>query len=68
MTGTIGNVPVKIGVKVEPSEEFTRVAEALGFVRVTYCSNCVYAGTSICQMKDGAKGVYFCSFGDGTDE
>jgi hypothetical protein len=64
----IGNAPVKIGVTAEPSEEFTAVANALGFVRVTYCSNCVYAGTSICQMKDGANGVYFCSFGDGCDE
>lgn len=39
---TLGSVAVKIGVDVEPSDEFRNVAQALGFVRVVPCSDCVY--------------------------
>lgn len=65
---TLGNVPVKIGVNVEPSEEFCDVAWALGFVRVVPCFDCVYAGTPECPMKvkdkDSMKHTtYFCSQG-----
>lgn len=36
-------VHLKIGVKVEPTEEFSRVAYALGFVRVVPCRECEWA-------------------------
>lgn len=62
---TIGNVAVKIGVTVEPSDEFCNVAQALGFVRVVPCSDCVYQGTPDCAMKDGVKYMAFCSNGRG---
>ena len=65
---TIGSVPVKIGVKVEPSDDFRDVAYALGFVRVVPCSNCAYQGTSDCAMKDGVKYMAFCSYGRKNDE
>ena len=66
------DVHLKIGVNVEPTEEFSRVAYALGFVRVVACRDCVFAGTQHCPMNDDArKCSAFCSFGrmknDGTD-
>lgn len=62
---TIGSVALKIGVKAEPSDEFCKVAYALGFVRVVPCSDCVYQGTPDCAMKDGVKYMAFCSNGRG---
>ena len=62
---TIGSVAVKIGIKAEPSDEFRNVAQALGFVRVVPCSDCVYQGTPDCAMKDGVKYIAFCSNGRG---
>jgi hypothetical protein len=64
----IGNVNMKIGVTVEPSDEFCDVARALGFVRVVPCFDCVYAGTPGCPMKVKDKDSMkytgcFCSYG-----
>lgn len=60
---TLGNVAMKIGVKVEPSNEFCNVANALGFVRIVHCPDCVYNGTPDCKMKDDVKYKYYCSYG-----
>ena len=60
---TIGNVSVKIGVKVEPTEEFSRVAYALGFVRVVPCRKCAIHGTTNCPMKEHGNYMEFCSGG-----
>lgn len=59
----VGNLKVKIGLKVEPSEEFCNVASALGFTRVVYCCDCRYYGTSDCPIKDDVKYISFCSRG-----
>lgn len=68
---TIGKVSVKIGVNVEPSDEFCDVARALGFVRIVPCFDCVYAGTPECPMKDKDSMKYtacFCSQGRRDDD
>lgn len=59
----LGNMRVKIGVKVEPSDDFCKVAQALGFIRVVWCCNCQYQGTPDCKMKDDVKYKSFCSHG-----
>jgi hypothetical protein len=62
----IGSVSVKIGVTVEPSDEFRDVAYALGFVRVVPCFDCAYQDTPDCPIKDDAKTrkyMAFCSDG-----
>lgn len=64
----IGIVSVKIGVKVEPSEEFSDVAHALGFVRVVPCFDCAYQGTHDCPSKDSAECMAFCSIGRKRDD
>ena len=64
----IGSVSVKIGVTVEPSDEFSEVAHALGFVRVVPCSDCAYRGTHDCPIKDGAEYMAFCSSGRKRDD
>lgn len=64
----IGNVSVKIGVKVEPSEEFSDVANALGFVRVVPCFDCAYRCTHDCPAKDSAEYMAFCSSGRKRDD
>lgn len=67
----IGTVPVKIGVTVEPSDAFSDVAGALGFVRVVPCFDCVYAGTPDCPMEDRDSVKYtafFCSQGRKSDD
>ena len=64
----IGNVAMKIGVRVEPSEEFCRVAQALGFIRVVWCSNCRFQDTPDCKMKDDVEYKSFCSHGLSKDE
>lgn len=67
----IGGVAVKIGVTVEPSEEFSDVARALGFVRVVPCFDCAYAGTPDCPMEDRDSVKYtafFCSHGRKRDD
>lgn len=58
----IGNVNMKIGVTVEPSDEFCDVANAPGFVRVVLCFDCVYAGTPDCPMKDKDSMKYTAFF------
>lgn len=60
---TLGSVAVKIGVKVEPTREFSDVAYALGFVSVVPCHDCAHQGTPDCPMKDGAEYMAFCSNG-----
>ena len=65
---SIGSVSVKIGVKVEPSDEFSDVAHALGFVRVVPCSDCAYRGTHDCPAKDSAEHMAFCSSGRKRDD
>lgn len=64
----IGSVSVKIGVTVEPSDEFRDVAYALGFVRVVPCSDCAYQGTHDCPAKDSAECMAFCSRGRKRDD
>ena len=64
----IGSVSVKIGVKVEPSDEFSDVAYALGFVRVVPCFDCAYRGTHDCPAKDSAECMAFCSRGRKRDD
>ena len=64
----IGSVSVKIGVTVEPSDEFRDVACALGFVRVVPCFDCVYQGTPDCPIKEGTKYMAFCSYGGKCDD
>lgn len=64
----IGSVSVKIGVTAEPSDEFSDVAHALGFVRVVPCSDCAYRGTHDCPAKDGAEHMAFCSNGRKRDD
>ena len=64
----IGSVSVKIGVTAEPSDEFSDVAHALGFVRVVPCSDCAYRGTHDCPIKDGAEYMAFCSSGRKRDD
>lgn len=59
----IGNVNMKIGVDVEPSDNFRDVARALGFVRVIPCFDCEFQGTPKCPMKEGTKYMAFCSLG-----
>ena len=56
---SIGSVSVKICVKVEPSDEFSEVAHALGFVRVVPCSDCAYQGTHDCPVRDSAEYMAF---------
>lgn len=51
----IGSVSVKIGVTAEPSDEFSDIAHALGFVRVVSCFDCAYRGTHDCPIKDGVE-------------
>lgn len=68
---SIGSVSVKIGVAVEPSDEFSDVTEALGFVHVVPCFDCVYAGTPDCPMEDRDSVKYtafFCSQGRKIDD
>lgn len=64
----IGSVSVKIGVKVEPSDEFSDVAHVLGFVRVVPCFDCAYRGTHDCPAKDSAECMAFCSIGRKRDD
>lgn len=64
----IGSVSVKIDVKVEPSDEFSDVARALGFVRVVPCFDCAYQGTHDCPSKDSAECMAFCSIGRKRDD
>lgn len=64
----IGSVSVKIGVKVEPSDEFSDVARFLGFVRVVPCFDCAYQGTHDCPAKDSAECMAFCSSGRKRDD
>ena len=64
----IGSVSVKIGVKVEPSDEFSDVAHVLGFVRVVPCFDCAYRGTHDCPSKDSAECMAFCSIGRKRDD
>ena len=62
----IGSVSVKICVTAEPSNEFSDVANALGFVRVVPCFDCAYRGTHDCPIKDDEKTrkyMAFCSDG-----
>lgn len=63
----MGSVTMKIGVKVEPTREFSDVAYALGFVRVVPCHDCAHQGTPDCPMKDGAEYMAFCSNGRRAD-
>ena len=68
---SIGSVSVKIDVTVEPSDEFSDVAEALGFVHVVPCFDCVYAGTPDCPMEDRDSvkcTAFFCSYGRKCDD
>lgn len=62
---SIGNVSIKIGVTAEPSEEFSDVAHALGFVRVVPCFDCEFQNTPNCPVKDddARKYMAFCSSG-----
>ncbi len=64
----IGSVSVKIGVAVEPSDEFSDVAYALGFVRVVPCFDCAYRCTHDCPAKDSAEHMAFCSSGRKRDD
>ena len=63
-----GSVSVKIGVTAEPSDEFSDVAYALGFVRVVPCCDCAYRGTHDCPSKDSAECMAFCSIGRKRDD
>lgn len=63
-----GSVSVKIGVTVEPSDEFRDVAYALGFVRVVPCFDCAYQDTQDCPIKGDAKYMAFCSKGRKCDD
>lgn len=65
---SIGSVSVKIGVTAEPSDEFSDVAHALGFVRVVPCSDCAHRGTHDCPAKDSAECMAFCSSGRKRDD
>lgn len=68
---SIGSVSVKIGVTAEPSDEFSDVAHALGFVRVVPCFDCAYQDTPDCPIKDDAetrKYMAFCSSGRKRDD
>lgn len=62
---SIGNVSIKIRATAEPSEEFSDVAHALGFVRVVPCFDCEFQNTSNCPVKDddARKYMAFCSSG-----
>lgn len=60
---TLGSVAVKIGVKVEPTIEFSDVAYALGFVRVVPCFDCELQKTPECPIKEGTEYMAFCSNG-----
>lgn len=64
----IGSVSVKIGVTAEPSDEFSDVAHALGFVRVVPCFDCAHRGTHDCPAKDSAEYMAFCSSGRKRDD
>ena len=64
----IGSVSVKIGVTAEPSDEFSDVAHALGFVRVVPCFDCAYRCTHDCPAKDSAEYMAFCSSGRKRDD
>ena len=63
----IGNVAVKIGVKVEPTREFSDVAYALGFVHAVPCFECELQKTPECPMKEGTEYMAFCSHGRRAD-
>ena len=63
-----GSVSVRIGVTAEPSDEFSDVAYALGFVRVVPCFDCAYRGTHDCPSKDSAECMAFCSIGRKRDD
>jgi len=65
---TLGSVTVKIGVKVEPTREFSDVAYALGFVRVVPCHYCELQKTPECPMKNSAEYMAFCSNGRRADD
>lgn len=65
---SIGSVSVRIDVTAEPSDEFSDVAHALGFVRVVPCSDCAYQGTHDCPAKDSAECMAFCSIGRKRDD
>ena len=64
----MGSVSVKIGVTAEPSDEFSDVAYALGFVHVVPCFDCAYRGTHDCPSKDSAECMAFCSIGRKRDD
>ena len=65
---SIGSVSVKIDVTAEPSDEFSDVAHALGFVRVVPCLDCAYRCTHDCPAKDSAECMAFCSIGRKRDD
>ena len=65
---SIGSVSVKIGVTAEPSDKFSDVAHALGFVRVVPCSDCAHRGTQKCPVRDSAEYMAFCSSGRKRDD
>ena len=65
---SIGSVSVRIDVTAEPSEEFSDVANALGFVRVVPCFDCAYRCTHDCPAKDSAEYMAFCSSGRKRDD
>ena len=65
---SIGSVSVKIGVTAEPSDKFSDVAHALGFVRVVPCSDCAHRGTQKCPVRDSAEYMAFCSNGRKRDD
>ena len=65
---SIGSVSVRIDVTAEPSEEFSDVAHALGFVRVVPCFDCAYRCTHDCPAKDSAEYMAFCSNGRKRDD
>ena len=64
----IGSVSVRIGVTAEPSDKFSDVAHALGFVRVVPCSDCAHRGTQKCPVRDSAEYMAFCSNGRKRDD
>lgn len=65
----MGKVSVRIGVTAEPSQEFSNVAYALGFVRIVPCFDCSYRGTSDCPMNDDVRNYSaYCSFGKRKDD
>ena len=65
---SIGSVSVRIDVTAEPSDEFSDVAHALGFVRVVPCSDCAHRGTQKCPVRDSAEYMAFCSNGRKRDD